>query len=291
MRITNNITTNIALKSQSRSSQKLNDATQVASTGERVNAPSDDPVAWSAAISHDARIKRMERRTQTGERAAGDFDLAENALASAGDVMSQVQSIAVQAANGPLTAAQRAALGLQVSGLRNQILGLANTRGASGFLFGGTRTDIEPFDPTGAFLGNDVATNIEISDGVSARSNASGARAFTAAGGRDIFTDLQTLATALAADDLPTIRASIGNIAAGHLQLVNGRVETGLRGEQIRSAAEVTSNALLATRIARGNETGVDLPTALSTLENARSSYERSVAVTREILQVSAVQR
>jgi hypothetical protein len=86
MRITNNITNNIALQSQLRSSQKLNDATQVASTGERVNAPSDDPVAWSAAVSHDARIKRMERRTQTGERAAGDFDLAENVLASAGDI-------------------------------------------------------------------------------------------------------------------------------------------------------------------------------------------------------------
>jgi flagellin-like hook-associated protein FlgL len=66
-------------------------------------------VAWSAAVSHDARIKRMERRTQTGERAAGDFDLAENALASAGDIMAQVQSIAVQASNDPLTAAQRAA--------------------------------------------------------------------------------------------------------------------------------------------------------------------------------------
>ena len=101
MRITNNITNNIALQSQLRSSQKLNDATQVASTGERVNAPSDDPVAWSAAVSHDARIKRMERRTQTGERAAGDFDLAENALASAGDIMSQVQAIAVQASNDP----------------------------------------------------------------------------------------------------------------------------------------------------------------------------------------------
>jgi flagellar hook-associated protein 3 FlgL len=291
MRITNNITNNIALQSQLRSSQKLNDATQVASTGERVNAPSDDPVAWSAAVSHDARIKRMERRTQTGERAAGDFDLAENALASAGDIMSQVQAIAVQASNDPLTAAQRAALGLQVSGLRDQIIGLANSRGASGFLFGGTRTDIEPFDPLGAFLGNDVPTNIEISDGVTARSNASGARAFTAAGGRDIFTDLQTLSTALAANNMPAIRTAVGDIAAGHLQLVNGRVETGLRGEQIRSAAEVTGNALLATRIARGNETGADLPSAISALSNARASYERSIAVTREILQVSAVQR
>ena len=205
--------------------------------------------------------------------------------------MSQVQAIAVQASNDPLTAAQRAALGLQVSGLRDQIIGLANSRGASGFLFGGTRTDIEPFDPLGAFLGNDVPTNIEISDGVTARSNASGARAFTAAGGRDIFTDLQTLSTALAANNMPAIRTAVGDIAAGHLQLVNGRVETGLRGEQIRSAAEVTGNALLATRIARGNETGADLPSAISALSNARASYERSIAVTREILQVSAVQR
>jgi hypothetical protein len=53
----------------------------------RRRTPTQAPLpGWR--LSFWRRVKLTRR--QTGERAAGDFDLAENVLASAGDIMSQV---------------------------------------------------------------------------------------------------------------------------------------------------------------------------------------------------------
>lgn len=291
MRITTNMADAAALRGQLRSVKSMTDAARVASTGERVNAPSDDPVSWSSAARHDARIARLDNRNRTMERASGDLDLAERTLASAGDLLQSAREIATRAANGSLDAATRADLAKQVDGIRSSLLAMANTRGASGYLFGGTRTDTPPFDAAGAFVGNDTEVRIEVADGVTARANASGAQAFTAAGGRDLFADLQTLSTALTANDIPTIQTSIASVASGYQQLTTAGVTVGLGVERFQSATAVTNNALLSMRSSRANEVEADIATALSNLTTTRGAYERAISITRELLQVSAVQR
>jgi flagellar hook-associated protein 3 FlgL len=291
MRVTDSMTFNAVLQGQNRAARRRLDASRAASSGERVAAPSDDPVAWSAAVGHEARISRLEGRAATTTRAAGDLDAAEAALASAGDLVQQARELALTAANGSVDPQTRANLGRQVTDLRNALLGLANTRGASGYLFGGTRTDQPPFSALGAFGGNDTAAAVEVADGVTARANASGARAFTAAGGRDLLADLDALATGLSANNLTVIQGSIAALDAGHQQLVNARVDTGLGAERLRSAAEVSDNAMTLARAARAGEVEADLPSTLAELTNARAAYERGVAVSRELLQISSVNR
>jgi len=291
MRVTDSMTFNTVLQGQARTARRLLDASRAASSGERVAAPSDDPVAWSAAVGHEARISRLEARGTTTTRASGDLDAAEAALANAGDLVQRARELALTAANGSVDPQTRANLGRQVTDLRNAVLGLANTRGASGYLFGGTRTDQPPFDAPGAFSGNDTAVAVEVADGVTARANASGARAFTAAGGRDVLADLRSLADALSANNLTGIQGSIAALDAGYQQVLNARVDAGIGAERLRSAAEVSDNALTLARAARAGEVEADLPSTLAELTNARAAYERGVAVSRELLQISSVSR
>lgn len=291
MRITENMTLAAARRGQAQATRRMADASRVAASGQRVSAPSEDAVAWSTAVGHEARIQRMEARLRTSDRVTSDLDLAESTLASAGDLMARARELAVQGANGSLDARARADLGREVTDLRSAMISLADTRGASGYIFGGTRTDAAPFDALGAFSGNDVETRAEVADGVTARSNASGARAFTAAGGRDILADLQTLANALTTDDVLTVRTSITAMDAGHAQLLSARVETGLGAERFRSAADVTNNALTNARTAKASEVEADLPSALTDLTATHAAYERGVAVTRDILQTLSSSR
>ncbi len=292
MRITEGMKYSVALQGQTRAAQRLFDASRVASSGERVAAPSDDPTAWAAAVGHEARIARLGARSTAATRASGDLEAAESALDGAGSIVQQARELALTAANGSTDPQTRANLARQVTDLRASLLGLANTRGASGFLFGGTRTDQPPFDATtGAFTGNDTALEIEVADGVTTRANASGARAFTTAGGRDVFADLQSLATALTANSLTGIQGAIASLDAGHQQILNARVDAGIGLERLRSAAEVADNASIRAHAARASEVEADLATALSDFTTARAAYERGVSVTREILQVSAVGR
>ncbi len=291
MRVTDRMTFEIAQQGQSKSLEQLATATRVASSGNRVSMPSDDPVAWSMKVSHDARIQRMRNRTQTVERAAGDLDQAESTLASAADVLAAARTLAVQAATGTVDAQSRSDMANQVNGMRQQLLGFANAQGASGFLFGGTATGTAPFNAAGAFVGNDTPANVDIADNVSIRANASGATAFTVAGGRDVLADLQSFATALSTNNLAGIQAAIDNLAQGHQQVTSSEVQTGIAAERFHNAGAVTSTALLSVQAARAQEVEADAPTAYSELSRAQSAFQQAITVTQKILQTTAVSR
>jgi flagellar hook-associated protein 3 FlgL len=266
-------------------------ASKVASSGNRVSAPSDDPVAYAASMREDARISLLEARSKTSDRTTSDLDSAETSLASAGDLLIRVREIALQAANGSSSPESRADASIEVDSLQQSLLGLANTRGPNGYIFGGTQTDKPPFDSNGAFVGNDNSVRVEIADGVTTNANASGSRAFTSAGGRDIISDLKNLVTALKGNDVNSIRSSLDQLDSGQRQVTGARVESGLSAERIRSASDVISNALVVVKSARAKDVEADTVEAFSDLQMAQTAYSRGIEVTREILSATGVNR
>ena len=174
-----------------------------------VLAPSDNPNVYASSLRQGAKLTSWETGARVAREAADELQIGERALDSAGSILEEAASLVVQGSNETLSTTDRSALAARVSVLREELVTLANTRGATGYLFGGTRTDTPPFDAAGTFQGNDGAVYVPVSDGVSPRGNLSGARAFTAAGGRDVFADLAALSTALASGNLAGIRGSI----------------------------------------------------------------------------------
>ena len=288
MRVTDSMRWADALReSQSQSSRVMTLSNQ-ASSGLKVQAPSDDPVAYAAIASRDAQIAKLDARSTAATRAAGDLDLAEGALSSAADILSSAQQAALGAANGAMDASARADAARQVSALRDQLVALANTKGGTGYLFGGTATSAPPFDPSGKFSGNDSENTVAIADGVQVASNASGAKAFTAAGGRDVFADLQTLVTALDSNDVTGIQSSLDALKASGAQIVAARVDVGTSAERLHSASDVINTSLVAIKAVRGADSDANVTQTLSDLTAAQTAYQRSIAVTRQILSLTS---
>jgi flagellar hook-associated protein 3 FlgL len=276
---------------QSRLASRLDKASRVASRGATVASPSDDPVAYAAKVRTDHALSLIERRSELATKVSGELDVAEGAISTGIDLLSQARESAVAGSNDTLDASARKLLGQQVSALRDEMLGIANTRYGTKYLFAGTKTDTAPFDPSGAFVGNDVVIRVPLMDGVSPPANVSGARAFTAVGGRDVLADLKTLADALAANDVVTIRASIDLIDASHTQLVRGQTEAGLASERFRSAIDVMATTKVVVAAARANEVEGDPFEHLTELSLAKAAYERGVEVTRQLLSLSSLTR
>jgi flagellar hook-associated protein 3 FlgL len=172
--------------------------------------------------------------------------------------------------------------------MRQELMAIANTRYGDKYLFGGTRTDSAPFDPTtGAFSGNDQVVRVPVMDGVTPASNISGATAFTsAAGGRDIFADLDALATALSSNDENGIRAALTPLQDGHAQLVRSQVDAGFGAERFRNALDVLMSTKSAIAEQLSKEIEGDPATQLTELNLARTAYEQSIAVTKHILSI-----
>src|SRR5579864_433521 len=154
MRITETMRFNNVLEGEATASERLAQLTQMASSGLKVSQPSDDPSAYASIVQRDAQIATVQARSSAATTAAGDLDLAGNVLNQATALLEKARAVAVEEANGTLTAEARANAAIVVDSLRQQLLALANTHGSTGYLFGGTKTGAPPFDSAGTFAGN-----------------------------------------------------------------------------------------------------------------------------------------
>jgi flagellar hook-associated protein 3 FlgL len=290
MRVTDNTRLLTALRTNAAFADRFAMASRRASAGSRVIAPSDDPVAYTTSVRRGSTMNTIASRTRIARSAADELSITEGALESSTELLSQTRSLAVQGANESLSTTDRSALALQVTGMRDQLLQLANTRGASGYVFGGSKTNVPPFDAAGTFMGNDTVLRVPVSDGVSPRMNVSGAKAFTLAGGTDVFAELANLATALTNNDLPGIRNGIDMIQKGYDQAVSVQVDAGLSIERLRSSADVMESASLTIGQSRARDVGADDPAGLNTeLAAASNAYQQSLAVTKKILSLQTL--
>jgi flagellar hook-associated protein 3 FlgL len=284
VRITETLKITEVMGANAKSAAALHDATKKAATGLRVAAPSDDPAGFARATRQSSGIAAYESRMKAVLEASDDLASAEGALASATDVMARAKELAVQMADGSVSAEDRALAAKEVTALRQSLIGLANTRTASGYVFAGTSTNTQPFAQNGTFNGNDETIGVEVAEGAQMRANASGARAFTAAGGRDVFADLEDLAMALATNDAGSIQAAIGEITQGHAQIVGVRSEAGLTMDRLRSSAAAMALGREVLIEARASTREVDATEAYVELTSAQAAYERSLEMTRRIL-------
>lgn len=291
MRITEGIRYLSALWSSRRSSERYAEAAEVASTGKNVRTPKDRPADFGASVRITSEMTIHASRSDAAKRAQGTLELGETALADASDVLMRARALAVQMANGAIPASERTNAAAQIRDLRSALLSLANTRGPDGYLFGGTRTDAPPFDAAANFVANDNVIAIQVSDTVAVTGNASGASAFTALGGVDIFVELSNLEAALAGNNIAGVQAGIGRMDLSHAQLVAARVSTGLLVDRMASAREVMDNILVSLQKSEASLVEADVPTAYSALTNAQAAYERTLAVTRNILEIARRER
>jgi flagellar hook-associated protein 3 FlgL len=260
------------------------DAAQKASSGQRVSAPSDDP----AAAAELTRLSAAKAKNQAYQSAVSsvrsDAELAEGALGEAGDTLARVRELAMQGANDSLAASDRASLADEVASLKQHLVSLANTQGANGYLFGGTQTNAAPFSSSGGFNGNDADHEVEISAGVVVRANASGAQAFTAAGGTDVFATMDALEAALRSNSQSSVSGTLAAIDASRSQVTQARAASGLMLDRLTATDSALSKAdetLASSTKAVGD---ADPYSTYSDLTKLSSALEQAIAVARVTL-------
>ena len=285
MRISDSMRHENVRRAQQRASQQVMTATEEATSGYRVRSPKDDPGSFASTVAHDGVLARLDMRRKTLDGTFSDLTIAESALGDASALMSRARELALFMADGSVSASDRTLGAKEVAQVRQALVALANTSGAKGHVFGGTSVDTPPFTPAGAFVGNDAAIPVETGDNVFVRSNGSGALAFTAAGGRDIFQDLLDLENALATDNLAGIQAATGFMDQAHAQIVRSRSELGITMDRVRMGKSMAETTAVARQAARRQESEVDITEAYSRLVSASQGYERALEMTRRTLQ------
>jgi flagellar hook-associated protein 3 FlgL len=260
------------------------EAQQQASTGARVEKPSDDPIAAAELARLRASLSSSESHRNTIKSVQGDAELAESTLAQANELLAGAREAAMQGANDSLTANDRAQLATQVRGIKTDLLKLANTRGTKGYIFGGSQTAGPAFDANGAFQGDDASQVVDIGGSSPLPVNASGAKAFTSAGGRDVFADLDALATALDSNDRGGTAASLDSLDASQSQVTKERARIGLVVGKLGSSDGVLEQLGVDMGKRQSTVAQVDPFEAYSKVTTLAQSLQQAVAVSRQVL-------
>jgi flagellar hook-associated protein 3 FlgL len=286
MRVTEGMRYNQVLSNLTNITSQHAQASQQASSGLRVGKPSDDPIAAAELARLRASSSQTAAHLSTIDTVRGDAELTEATLAEASDIFVRLKEIALQASNGGLTANERQTMGVEVSGMKNALLTLGNARGTRGYLFSGSQVSTPAFDDAGAFQGDDLAQLVPIGNSSPTSVSTSGAEAFAVAGGRNVFADLDSLATALATNDEAAIRSAIDSVDASHSQLVNARARSGLILSKL-DASQTVLSSLDTEQQKRAQAIGAADPfESYTRVTSLGQTLERAIAVSRQLLDV-----
>ncbi|GAB4139432.1 MAG: hypothetical protein Fur0037_05670 [Planctomycetota bacterium] len=151
------------------------------STGRRVNRPSDDPAATLRIIPLNNDLRNLDQLTDNIALARETLNTGAAALEDASSLMQRLRELAMQAANGAISEADRRSIGAEVEQLLNQMVSIANSKRGDQFLFGGTSSDRQPFeivtDGGGTrvvYRGNHRKLDIEVAPGIKTSLNLPG---------------------------------------------------------------------------------------------------------------------
>lgn len=288
MRITGNRLIDVSAAATSKNQSAVADASQQATTGLRVNTPSDDPSAWLAA----QRTKLRQAFSQgTGAAVAQTRDrleVTDNSLSAIGDVVSQVRSLAIQASSETYNADNRAGLGAQVAGLFQSALDSANVRGNDGeYLLAGAASLTVPFDAAGVYRGDASTRSVPSGDAITDGASISGSALTTAApGGVDVLPLLSKVANALKTNDMPTLLSTLPDLDKAVKQVSLARTTAGgaINVLDATTSARTQLEDHMTEAISKLVE--VDTVAAASNLAKASQSLEVSRAVTSHILAI-----
>jgi len=288
MRITGNRLIDLAAASSTKQQSTVGTVSGQLSSGLRVTTPSDDPAAWVAAQRTKLRQALSQGAGAAVATSRDRLQLTDGALASIGDIVSQIQTLAVQGASDTYNANDRAGLGAEVRGLFQSALASANAQSSDGeYLLAGAASLTTPFDPGGVYLGDAGVRAVPISDTTTAGTTIAGST-LTAANGVDVLPLLDRVATALSSNDLPGLLAALPDLAAAVKQVATTRSHTGAAMSSLEqtTAARALLEQDMQQAISRYVE--VDTVTAASDLAKASQALEVSRAVASHIITLLA---
>lgn len=135
------------------------------SSGLKLTKPSDDPVGTRAIMGVRSSLARMDTELSNITTTRQRLGVANTSLLDAQQILVKVKDLALQSRQS-VEPSERAAIAQELDGLRQQLIGIANTKYNGEYLFGGAANNAQPFtvDDSGnvTYTGSDVRGSTDI---------------------------------------------------------------------------------------------------------------------------------
>lgn len=256
-------------------------------TGKRINKASDDPIGIGKVLDYRTTQKKIEQYRDNILDAMTRVEFTETVLGQVSEFIEDAKKIATNP-----DVEDKSAFAQEIANLRQQLVGLANSKYHGNYLFAGHRTDTAPFDSTFpyAYNGDDGSHQLMVGEGVAVTLDADGSQIFID-GTDNLFAVLDDLETALSAD--PYDPAAVQNTVDPLYRLADrvtlaraGNASDYKRMERTDAHWKSFYNAV---ENMRQTVEDADITQAAVDIQTQQTSYEILLATAGQIIQPSLI--
>lgn len=163
--------------------------TEELSTGVTVNSLSDNPAAAGQNVLLTAQLNADDTFSQTATSAENLLQVSDSALGNVISQLTSAVSLATQANNGTQNAGNEQSIAAQLTGIRDEVVSLANSSYMGQYIFAGSQGNTAPFTlntttspATVTYNGDSSVSYVQTPSGQQIQTNLPGNQIFTAAG-------------------------------------------------------------------------------------------------------------
>ena len=259
--------------------------------GKQVITPSDAPTQAASIQRLKSIMARQDSYANTLAAVNTRLQDEESALQSVSNMVVRIKEIAIQAASDTIGPADRKVLGVEMQGLRDQILSMANAQDSSGnYLFAGSRVDQPAFAENGfgdvTYQGDQTRMRVSVGDQRTVQLNRSGSEAFV----RVVRTDAKGVSTGLGFfQALDQLTAAVQGSSRMDMQRGIGEMDALQNGLTLALAQVGTDMNVADAQTAVLEETRLSLKTTLSNIEDL--DYAEAIGqMNKQMLSLEAAQ-
>jgi len=296
MKISTQLLFERATKQMTTSQNNLAKSQAQLAQGKQIINPSDAP-DQAATIQ---RLKSILTRQDSYQSALNNVQTRlegeDSTLQSVSDLLIRSKEIALQDNNDTLSPDNRKALGVELQGIRDQMLSLANSKDSNGnFLFAGSKVNNPPFVSVAGnspqYVGDQTRMNVRVGENRSMPINRTGTDAFVPVTrtlpdgtqqGMGFFNVMDDLIKGVNNSDRPKMQGSLGELDSllGGLSMARANIGSGLKG--IDQQTSVIEDTVLNLKSTLSSVEDLDYASAITkmnqqmlSLEAAQSSFAK----------------
>lgn len=288
MRVVSNQTAVLMQELNHLNAQQTRVTAQMAS-GSRLTSLGDDPAAVGQSAQITSALSGMDSFVQSASSVVNRMQAADSALSSVVSAVTSAISIAVQGSSPSMNAANMQAIAQQLSGIRDQVLSLANASYQGSYLFAGTAGSTQPFsvqaDGSVSYSGDDKTQTVSTADGATFAASVSGAKVFGTGSAQDVFAALNNLIQMFSSGNTTNITDGIVNLRSAFDGITAGRAQLDAGINRISNASDAAASQKTSLQVAQAALVATDpakLATELSAEETQRSALMSVIAVVQK---------
>ena len=295
MRIANKTIYDNIVRNLGQTSTEMMNAQEIVTTTKKINRLSDDPVGLVSVLNLRSSLSNIDQMGRNITLGKAWLTASESSLGQVDNILTKAKELTVQMSSATVSQSERANSVSLVDGYLKEIISLANSQSEGRYLFGGTNTDIAPFELNSSetqvdYSGNETPFSVKIGRDSNVAVGKNGQDVFGETGASDdIFKVLIDLKSYLQNDDVGGIQDTMDKLDS-RMSHINAQVSE-IAGKQTR--LEIKENVLADLELSytdrKSQIEDADIAEAIIQLKSKELAYNAALNSAANVMSKSLV--